>query len=434
MENSQYRVGFARLDITPPLGIDIPGGWNKKVGEGVLDPLFVNAVAFGDGEKTAFILSMDMLGIYGSMMQWKDSIAKDMGIDPDSLILCCTHSHTTPNVARPEADPLYDQWLYRRLRDAITISRNDLKPLEELSYAEDIAEGLTFVRRYLMKNGTVVTRPPVADMDQILRPSDENDESLRVVRFRRTGGPDIVIVNFQSHPDNIGGYLYSADFPGVMRNELEKLCENTVSIFINGAEGQMVTDDCSVTRIPAGPDKARNHGIKLAHFAAKTLKNVKPITDRGLSYGHMAVQLKTKRDPSRVPEAQRIMDLWNAGKKEEIHPIAKQANYLFAESRQLLRLEDNKLNHIDAKVSAICFCGFALLGIPGEPFNEVGKQIRANSRFPATCVSCQANASYGYYPSAKAYDEGGYESYNTPYSKGTAEQLTDAADRLLASL
>jgi len=434
MENMQYSVGFARLDITPPLGVDIPGGWNKKVGEGVLDPLYVNAVAFGDGERTAFILSMDMLGIYGPMMQWKDSIAKDMDIDPDSLILCCTHSHTTPNVARPEADPLYDQWLYRRLCNAITMSRNDLKPLEELAFAEDQAVGLSFVRRFLMKNGTVVTRPPASDMDQILRPADENDESLRVVRFRRTGGPDIVIVNFQAHPDNIGGYLYSADFPGVMRNELEKLCENTLSIFINGAEGQMVTDDCAAKRIPACPEKARNHGTKLAHFAAKTLKNAKPITERSLCYGHKAVRLKTKRDSSRVPEAQRIMDLWNANRKEEIHPIAKQANYLFAESRQLLRLEANNNDYIDATISAISFCGFALLGIPGEPFNEVGKQIRANSKFPATCVSCQANASYGYYPTAKAYDEGGYESYNTPYSKGTAEQLADAADQLLASL
>lgn len=434
MEEKVYSVGFARLDITPPLGIDIPGGWNKKVGEGVLDPLYVNAIAFGDGEKTAFILSMDMLGIYGPMMQWKDSIAKDMGIEPDSLILCCTHSHTTPNVARPEADPLYDKWLYRRLCDAITMSKMDLKPVTEVSYAEDMAVGLTFVRRFLMKNGTVITRPPAAEMDQILRPSDENDESLRVIRFRRTDGHDIVIVNFQSHPDNIGGYLYSADFPGVMRNELEKLCENTLSVFINGAEGQMVTDNCAAPRIPAGPEKARNHGIKLAHFAAKTLEKAKPITERGLSYGQKAVRLKTKRDSSRIPEAQRIMDLWNAGKKEEIHPIAKQANYLFAESRQLLRLEANNHDYIDACVSAICFCGFALLGIPGEPFNEVGKQIRANSKFPATCVSCQANASYGYYPTAKAYDEGGYESYNTPYSKGTAEKLADTADQLLASL
>ena len=61
MDTANYTVGFARLDMTPPLGVDIPGGWNKKVGEGVLDPLYVNAIAFGDGEKTAVILVMDLL-------------------------------------------------------------------------------------------------------------------------------------------------------------------------------------------------------------------------------------------------------------------------------------------------------------------------------------------------------------------------------------
>jgi len=434
MDTANYTVGFARLDMTPPLGVDIPGSWNKKVGEGILDPLYVNAIAFGDGEKTAVILVMDLLGIYGPMMQWKDSIARDMGMDPESLLLCCTHSHTTPNVARPEGDPFYDRWLYRRLCDAITLSKKDLKSVTDVSAAEGRAEGLTFVRRFLMKDGTVITRPAQNLMDQILRPSDENDDSLRVVRFRRTEGKDIVIVNFQSHPDNIGGYLYSADFPGIMRNELERVTENTYSIFINGAEGQMVTDNCALPRIPAGPEKARNHGLKLAAVAADLLKKAVPTKMLGLSYGQRAVRLKTKRDPSRVPEARRIMELWNAGRKEEIHPSAKQANYLFAESRQLLRLEDNDRDYIDTNVVGIAFCGFALAGIPGEPFNEIGKQIRSNSKFPITCVTCQANASYGYFPTAKAHEEGGYESYNTPYVKGTAELLADTADKLLASL
>ena len=39
MENPVYTAGFARLDITPPLGVAIPGAWKKRVGVGVLDPL-----------------------------------------------------------------------------------------------------------------------------------------------------------------------------------------------------------------------------------------------------------------------------------------------------------------------------------------------------------------------------------------------------------
>ena len=72
------------------------------------------------------------------------------------------------------------------------------------------------------------------------------------------------------------------------------------------------------------------------------------------------------------------------------------------------------------------------MGYPGEPFNEVGKAIRAASPFPVTSVCCQANGNYGYYPTATADDQGGYEPHNTRLLKGVAEQLADSADALLA--
>ena len=66
MDNPVYTAGCARLDITPPLGVEIPGGWNRRVGLGVLDPLFVNAIAFGCGDRCAVLLCLDLLGLYGS--------------------------------------------------------------------------------------------------------------------------------------------------------------------------------------------------------------------------------------------------------------------------------------------------------------------------------------------------------------------------------
>ena len=107
---------------------------------------------------------------------------------------------------------------------------------------------------------------------------------------------------------------------------------------------------------------------------------------------------------------------------------------MLAESKKIVGLEKAKEDYRSTAVSAIAFCGMAFVGIPGEPFNEVGVQIRKNSKFPVTCVMCQANGCHGYYPTAEGYDQGGYESYNTPYVKGTAEQLADTADKLVASL
>ena len=41
---------------------------------------------------------------------------------------------------------------------------------------------------------------------------------------------------------------------------------------------------------------------------------------------------------------------------------------------------------------------------------------------------------YGYYPTAEGFDQGGYESFNTRLRRGVAEDLVDAADKLLKTL
>ena len=54
-------AGFARLDITPPLGVRLRGYYYIREADGVADPLYVNAVAFGQGERSAVVLVCDLL-------------------------------------------------------------------------------------------------------------------------------------------------------------------------------------------------------------------------------------------------------------------------------------------------------------------------------------------------------------------------------------
>ena len=45
------KAGFARLDVTPPLGTFVPGAGILRLSEKVLDPIFLNALAVSlDGE------------------------------------------------------------------------------------------------------------------------------------------------------------------------------------------------------------------------------------------------------------------------------------------------------------------------------------------------------------------------------------------------
>ena len=432
MDMTKYTAGFARLDMTPPLGVPISGYFEPRYGKGVLDPLYINAVAFGDGEKSAVLLVADLCGLGGvAGNEWPGQVAEAVGVPKESLILCCTHSHTTPALTK---DEMYDAWLLRRLKDAATMALDDRKPVTDVRWAEGRAEGMTFVRRWKLSDGTVMTNPPGSVRDMIVGPACECDDTIRMVQILREDAPEILLGNFQSHPDNIGGEYYSADYPGAFRDRVEQLRENSRCVFLDGCEGQMITIDRRLPHVPASHEKATTHGKKLAEIAVALLENTVSTNMTGISFGQKPVDLKTKRDPARVPEAKRIIELYESGRWEEYAPTKKQANYLVAESRKLVMLENLKQDYRSTLVSAISFCGLALVGLPGEPFNEVGVQIRDNSKFAVTCPLCLANGSHGYFPTALAHDQGGYEAYNTPYVRGTAEQLADTADELVASL
>ena len=292
MDNKVYSAGFARLDITPPLGVEIGGSWNKRRGVGVWDPLYVNAVAFSDGEKKAVALSLDLLGLYGAFASGiPQRVADTLNIPKESVFVSCTHSHTSPALG---TDEMYDAWFLRRVCDAATIAMNDCKPVTDVQWAEGEAEGLAFVRRFYMKDGMVLTNPPVQSPD-LVKPACENDQSMRLVRIIREDAPEIAIVNFQSHPDNTGGELYSADYPGALRNQVEAGRENTLCIFFDGAEGQMVRTDRFAPRVPASHEAAFEYGRKIGNVALSLFDKTVSTNARGLCFGQQVTMLKTKR-------------------------------------------------------------------------------------------------------------------------------------------
>ena len=57
------KAGFARLDATPPLGTDLSGYFYRRQAKGVLDPLYINAVAIENGDEKIVLMAIDYIGI-----------------------------------------------------------------------------------------------------------------------------------------------------------------------------------------------------------------------------------------------------------------------------------------------------------------------------------------------------------------------------------
>ena len=60
---AEFKAGFARVDVTPPLGIPLVGYFSHRVADGVLDPLYIDCVAVSDGTNNALIYCVDALSL-----------------------------------------------------------------------------------------------------------------------------------------------------------------------------------------------------------------------------------------------------------------------------------------------------------------------------------------------------------------------------------
>ena len=94
------KAGFAKIDITPPLGAILCGYYHPRYADHVIEPLYATALAFSDRENTVLAISLDLL----KMMQQdadviRARIAEHVGVPFEAVFLACTHTHTGPVIS-----------------------------------------------------------------------------------------------------------------------------------------------------------------------------------------------------------------------------------------------------------------------------------------------------------------------------------------------
>jgi hypothetical protein len=90
--------------------------------------------------------------------------------------------------------------------------------------------------------------------------------------------------------------------------------------------------------------------------------------------------------------------------------------------------------HLGIELQGIRIGSTALVGIPVEPFAEIGAQVKAQSPFSTTFFSGYTNGVTAYLPTSEAYEEGGYEVWITPFARESAAMVVDEAAGLLNEL
>lgn len=435
------KAGFSMLDITPPLGVNMTGYFGVREASGVLDPLYASALAISNGDETLVMMSCDLLAIDGALVaQARELIQERWGIPGKNIMIHATHIHTGPATrvdarevgpyAIMKRDEPYLAMLVRKLADTAHIALSNMKDATlKIGYGRE--ESIAFIRRFRMKDGSVRTNPGVGNPD-IVEPMGALDPTVGVIRVNFSGdGSQVLLVNFALHADIVGGTLFSADFPGHMRRVISTQLPKTNTLFFNGAAGDVNhIDSMNPGRTFKGYEYSRKVGTILAAEVLKVCQRMDAIggTLKGLN---KIVRVPVRRvSQEEVEKAKERVTAFKQGnlKTKDMGGVGE-----LASSYQTIALSETDGTR-DLELHALSIGDVAFLGMPGEIFTAIGRNIKKNSPFTHTFIVELANGSFGYFPTKDAFLEGGYETKNTPFTGEVEKLLVDASLELLKEL
>ncbi len=443
---TKFSAGYARKDITPPLGVYINGYFKERRAEGVLDPLELCCLALELGEKKVVLCTVDNLGVPRRVLDpMLERAAAATGLPKEAFYFAATHSHTAGSLYNNDDEEMelaYRQQVTLALCETAKAALADLAPCK-MGTAIGKAPNSAFVRRYRMKDGSVRTNPGVNN-PQVVGPVSEADERVSVIRLDREED-SLLLVSFANHPDTVGGCKLSADWPGFARRETERALPDTKVIFFNGAQGDvnhvkifpeggdlngMENDFDDVYR---GYDHARYLGRVVAGAVLQVFDKVAYQEVNDLSYMQTEVQVPSNMpSPEELPLARKYAELHEAGKDNEIPFEGMMLTTVVATSLRQLRLEHGP-EFFSLPLSALRIGSVAMVGLPGEPFTGIGLGLKEAEEPFMVIPTCATNAYEGYFPMLDSY-EGGYEAGSSNYKAGVAELFIEEGKKLIHKL
>lgn len=290
-----FAVGFGKADITPNPDWKI-GLWGEndhysRLSTGVLEPIGVSCVAFTDTDGfTVILFGADLHNSDDKLVaSIKEGVQQATGVPAQRVQFNVSHNHAGPDMMSTAFAAV--QKSNERIRTRCIQAAVDAMNTRKVATMETTIcrpESMVFHTHYLGIDGTYVVDNYNDYTKAIIGSTERPDNLMQLVRFRREGEKDIVMVNWQGHPRGTGTkkydeghyYMLNGDYSAVMRRVLLEEAD-TESIFIYGASGNLATF-CQnhVKNITRAYD---DYGRSLAQYVIQALDTMTP-ADTGKIY------------------------------------------------------------------------------------------------------------------------------------------------------
>ncbi len=448
MTMNHITAGFSQRVISPEEGIALAGYFNERKNEGIHDDLHTKAMVLSDGDTVAALVVADVVGVPAEVV---DRIRQELAVQTDipatNIFLQGTHTHTGPTLWDGTWVDFSLAYLEYFVAQTVAAVQEASKKMEPVSFA--IAEGeesrVSFCRRYIMRDGTVATNPPKNSPD-VVEPEGTPDHYLAVVAVKSLSGEILaVLVHCANHTDSVGGNLVSADWPGVLCNYV---ADNTDShpqvMLLNGMPGNMNHFDITNPAQQYGFAESARIGTAYGETALRLLNTeLEPLAVDDINIASVFVELpRVKLTEQELDQARTIIE--KTPVPEELpwlHSVDLAVSNdivlsLFAQ-KQLEFAEENKSSEV-VEVGGLGVGEMLILGLPFEPFAEIGMEIKKRSPFKYTLTLELFNGWYGYLGTEEAAQRpGGMETFPgvcRRFVPEAANILVDAAEELATSL
>lgn len=390
-----WKAGAASIDITPEELMWMAGyAGRKKPADGIAQRLYGKAVAVEDQQgKRLVMVTLDLIGVLRSLRDTVErQVEEKYGLPPESLLLNASHTHCGPEYrersGREEEARRYHAFLERKLVEVIGQALERLEPAR-LSFGEARA-GFAANRR-----GEIgVRRGPILGRAV--------DHAVPVLKVESAAGDLLAVVfGYACHNTTLSSvatidgqprYEFNGDYAGYAQEYLQQAHPEAVALFMNGC-GADQNPHPRRDMVPgvAPLEMAQHHGrtLSLAVEAALTIPG-RPVEGplRAAFQDVEVIRTGASAGPFTYP-----VQVVQFGSDLTLVALASEVVVDYS-----LRLKHEL----------------------SEPAEE-GAKASASASQPAVWVAGYSNGYFGYIPSVRILEEGGYEA--GPWDQSIEERI-----------
>lgn len=364
LAQAEFKAGVAKTIITPDPLIPISGGMGPGTpAKSKQGDLHARAMVFQQGETKVAVVQLDLIG-FPSVLCARIHKAVPR-IPADNILIGSSHTHSAPNCygfpglnGKSSSDLKYIDLVCNQAAVAINQALDNLQPAQ-LKIATGEAKGKIAYNYYA---------------------PELYDPRMSVIQAISPDGKTIgTLVNYAIHPEVLGASLgiLSPDLVGPLCDKLEADLGG-MGMYMNGAQGGMITADNRLLDQPSEPIKAKWHdartweecvriGELMASEAQRIVKDAAPQTDPALA---------CHAEQVRFPVASDLM--W--------------AVIL----RSPLKYPHNDDKSITTRMNLVDLGDAQILTIPGEALPNIGYYIKRHMKGKNNLLFGLTNDAFGY--------------------------------------